>query len=54
MRLWLEGVGRNFCFRWTQLQGQLLPAIARRPDESGLLIVSDRNSSQTSLGQKVN
>ena len=54
MRLWLEGVGRNFCFRWTQLQGQFPPAVARRLDKSGLLIVSDKNSSQTSLGQKVN
>ena len=52
MHLWSEGVGGNFCFRWTQLQGQLPPAVARRLDKSGLLIASDRNSTQTSLGQK--
>lgn len=51
MSQWLLTVGKNSALRRTPFQGQVPPVVAGRLDKSGLLVASDRNSSQTSLGQ---
>lgn len=48
MSQWLLRVGKNSALRQAPFHSQLPPVVAGRPDKSGLLFASDRNSSQTS------